>query len=203
MDPIRRFDTAEPACALTLDDGPDDTVTPAVLDLLARHRALAVFFCLGEAVARYPDVARRIVAEGHVLANHSWNHPHLSGMTADAVAEQLARSADAIRRAAGVTPRLVRPPYGDWTETVSAVLAARQETAVLWDVDSRDWEERAPAAIVDTVLARVRPGSIILLHSAAWQARTLHALPALLDGIRDRGLRPARLDLAAGLPAYV
>jgi peptidoglycan/xylan/chitin deacetylase (PgdA/CDA1 family) len=202
MEPIRRFETAAPVVALTFDDGPDDAVTPSVLDVLASYEVSAVFFCLGEAVARYPDVARRIVAEGHVLANHSWDHPHFAGLAADLVAHQLTATADAIRGAAGLVPRLVRPPYGEWTATVAEVVAARRETAVLWDVDSRDWEERAPAAIVDTVVTQARPGSIVLLHSASWQRRTLVALPALLEGLRARGLQPVRLDAAAGLPAY-
>ncbi|GAB6932611.1 polysaccharide deacetylase family protein [Calditerricola satsumensis] len=96
--------------ALSFDDGPDLTFTPRILDVLREHGVKATFFVVGNRVAAHPDVVKRMVREGHVVANHSWDHPNLAKMSPEKVRMQLVRAEDVIFRVAGYRPKLFRPP---------------------------------------------------------------------------------------------
>jgi peptidoglycan/xylan/chitin deacetylase (PgdA/CDA1 family) len=159
--------TAEPAAALTFDDGPDPETTPRLLDLLARHGARATFFVLGRRVERHPGLAARIAAEGHALGNHSWDHPALPRLGAAASAEQLRRAGAAIAAATGAAaPRLMRPPYGD--QSLASHLAARRLglVPVAWSAAGADWADEAGSAIAGRLLAGLHPGAILLMHDS-------------------------------------
>jgi peptidoglycan/xylan/chitin deacetylase (PgdA/CDA1 family) len=172
--------TAEPAAALTFDDGPDPETTPRLLDLLGRHGAKGTFFLVGRRVARHPGLVARIAAEGHALGNHSWDHPALPRLGAAAVADQLRRTGAAIAAATGgAPPRLMRPPYGD--QSLASHRAARRLglTPVAWSVVGADWADHAGPAIAGRLVAGLHPGAILLLHdSLASYAEERH---------RDRG----------------
>ena len=181
--------------ALTFDDGPDSRGTPQVLDVLAAHRVHATFFVLGSMVARHPDVLRRVVAEGHEVAVHSWDHRnHLLRLSSY---QQLARTVDVIERTVGMRPTYCRPPYGAMSG--GHLLAARRLglQPLLWTAWGRDWEERATgASIRDLALSQLRSGGTVLLHDSdctssanSWQA-TVDALPGILTACAERGLTP-------------
>ncbi|WP_370109192.1 polysaccharide deacetylase family protein [Streptacidiphilus sp. MAP12-33] len=183
-----------PQVALTFDDGPDPVLTRTILAALARHRARATFFCVGLHVAALPDEVRRIAEAGHELGNHSWSHPFLPDLTPSQLCEQIDRTGEAIARVTGAEPTRFRPPYGSQTPQVLATLAGRPTTVTLWDVDSRDWARPGPERIAATVLEAVRPGSVVLLHEGGGDRRqTAAALPAVLDGLLERGLEPVTL----------
>src|SRR5205814_9687938 len=104
-----------PYIALTFDDGPNEKLTPRLLDLLAQHRIHATFFVIGENVAQHPEILQRAAREGHEIGNHSWSHPNLAKMSDDGVRSQIKRTEEAISGAIGSRPILLRPPYGSLT----------------------------------------------------------------------------------------
>lgn len=173
--------------ALTFDDGPGP-YTPAVLSILRRYQAKATFFVLGEKVAARPDLLRAVVADGHVVANHTWNHPHLVDLDAAAVREQLATTAQAIR-AAGVQPiTLMRPPFGSTDPAVAKVATSMGLRVSLWTYDSEDWRGRAPADMAAGLFRELLPNTVVLLHDGtADPSNTIAALPAMIEGLRHRG----------------
>lgn len=179
-------DCAVVACiALTFDDGPGP-YTARLLDELATAGVHATFFLVGQNVASRPGLVARMAAEGHEIGNHSWDHPQLTHLDAAGVASQLSRTDAAITAATGGTaPTIVRPPYGDYDDAVLADLAARGKTAVTWDVDTRDWENRDAGTTTTKALAGAVAGSIVLMHDI--HPTSVDALPGLVDQLRQRG----------------
>lgn len=173
---------------LTFDDGPDPRWTPQVLALLRRYDAKATFFAIGRSVEQHPALARRIIRDGHMLGNHTYSHADLTQLTASRFFLEVDRTRDAIRRATGVTPTLLRPPYGAVSRATRALAAARGYRVSLWDVDPQDWRRPGAGAIVGTVLAGVRPGANVLFHDGGGdRSQTLAALRELLPVLAARG----------------
>lgn len=142
--------------ALTFDDGPSPE-TEAILDALKLHNLRATFFLVGWNVEAYPEIARRIVREGHHVGNHTYSHPDLTMLTAEEVDQELGSTNDIIERVTGVRPRFVRPPYGSTNAAVRAVMVANGLTEVIWSQDSWDWAGASPAEILNQ-LTLVPPG---------------------------------------------
>lgn len=150
---------------LTFDDGPHPEVTPRLLDLLAAEKVSATFFCIGKNVEAQPEIARRIHAEGHVLANHSYGHPSFHKLD---LAEQLAefeRTEHLLRDITGQERHLFRSPYGHWNARLMLRLAARRVVCAHWSLDSLDCLHEP----VDLLVARLQgqalsPGEVLLFH---------------------------------------
>jgi len=170
--------------ALTFDDGPDPVHTPAVLDTLAAEGVRATFFVVGEKVVAHPDLIARIVGDGHELGNHTYSHPYLPLRRSHTVADELARTDDAIARITGTVPRLARPPYGGRSPRNVRAFVRAGKQLVLWDVNSFDWKGKPAEHVADRVLTRVRPGSIVLMHDVC--AHTPAALRLIIGGLRSR-----------------
>lgn len=147
--------------ALTFDDGPNPETTPVVLDLLKKYNAKATFFVIGRAIAGNEAILRRMVAEGHVIANHTWNHPDLVTLSPELVRKEIQDTQAVIKEVAGVVPTMVRPPYGTINQSVVDQMGL---PSIYWSVDSKDWKSRNPQAILSEIKAQTRPGSIILMH---------------------------------------
>ncbi|MCU1450092.1 MAG: nodB, partial [Acidimicrobiales bacterium] len=187
------------AVALTFDDGPLVGMTDAVLDELAEVRVPATFFVVGSFAERCPELVWRAVAEGHSIGVHGWDHTRLSGAR-PAARDQLERSLAAIR-AAGAEAHLFRPPYGVWDSGLVAVAASLGLTTVTWSVNPEDWRTPGTDAIVDRVRAKVRPGSVVLLHDGRGdRAQTVAALGPIVAEVRARGLTVVDLAAALGKP---
>nr|AAC80566.1 NodB [Bradyrhizobium sp. SNU001] len=152
------------AVHLTFDDGPNPFCTPEVLDVLAQHRVPATFFVIGTYATEHPELIRRMIAEGHEVANHTMTHPDLSRCGLRSYTTRCCRRA----KPSVCGARWPRPgicePYGIWTRDMLAVAARAGLTALHWSVDPRDWSRPGVDAIVNSVLANVRPGAIVLLH---------------------------------------
>jgi peptidoglycan/xylan/chitin deacetylase (PgdA/CDA1 family) len=177
-----------PRVALTFDDGPDPARTPALLEALRELRAPATFFVVGKHVDAHPELAAQIAREGHELGNHTYSHPYLPLTRSSTVARELAAADAAIERATGSRPTLARPPYGGRSPRNVRVFDRAHKRLVLWDVNSFDWKQRTAAAIAERVLARVRPGSFILLHEAREGGEiTVEAVRMLVPALRARG----------------
>lgn len=170
-----------PCVALTYDDGPSD-FTAGILDELASRRAAATFFTMGDKSSRYGDVLRRMVAEGHLAENHTWNHPHLPDIPLDAALRQIRDATGAIEKQTGERVTMFRPPYGEYT---SRIVAGAGLPAILWDVDTFDWQGIADDVLIGRAVEQPRPGSIVLQHDI--QPNTARTAGAVYDGLRDRG----------------
>lgn len=170
-----------PCVALTYDDGPSD-LTPDLLDALAARRAAATFFVLGINVKGHPGVVQRAVAEGHLVENHSWNHPLLPKLDGAAVGRQIRDTSAKIEATTGERVTMFRPPYGEYD---AAVLAAAGLPAILWDVDTLDWKGTSDEVLVDRAVDGSRPGSIVLQHDI--HANTVRTAGVIYDGLLDRG----------------
>ncbi|HEV6954424.1 MAG TPA: polysaccharide deacetylase family protein [Promicromonospora sp.] len=170
---------------LTFDDGPGDE-TVEILDLLRAHDGKAVFFALGQNLARHTDLGRRVVAEGHALANHTWDHANLTRLDTDGRAHQLEPTADLLRSLGSESP-CVRPPYGATDDTVAADLAVRGAEQVLWTVDPADWSRPGADVIAERLLTAPR-GAVVLLHDGGGdRTQTVDALRQALPRLAADG----------------
>jgi peptidoglycan/xylan/chitin deacetylase (PgdA/CDA1 family) len=169
--------------ALTFDDGPDDVWTPQIQEILDRYNVKATFFCVGMMVRRFPRVVRSLVEQGHVVGNHTWDHPHLPRLQPSQVRDEVRRTQDEIIRAAGVRTRLFRPPYGQLDVDVVHEVIGMDYKIILWNVDSLCWAGLDGPQIATNVLMHMQPGAIVLMHSAGGVSRapTVQALPYIID----------------------
>lgn len=174
--------------ALTFDDGPGGG-TGQVLDNLRDRGAKATFFVLGELAQGNPEVIRRMVAEGHQLANHSWGHNNLQGLGPAGAAEDVHRTNMALHDISGVWPTVMRPPYGS---TNDAIVASVNMPQMIWSVDPQDWKYRSSSYVADHVISNTTRGDIILLHDIHWS--TVSAVPAILDGLLAQGYTFVTID---------
>ena len=184
--------------ALTFDDGPSPD-TEGILDVLAEHQLSATFFMVGREVEKFPRIARRVLAEGHEVGNHSYSHPICLLQRRAGTLDQLSRTQDAITETIGIRPTLARPPYGVRTPAYFAATRFLGLQTVQWDVAGFDWRRRSPTQIARNVLRKVRAGSIILLHdgdSAGKRDRqnTVRALPLIIEGLNQRKLQVVPLS---------
>ncbi len=193
-----------PYIAMTFDDGPHATNTPRLLNMLAQRNIKATFFVVGTCVKEYPQITRRILAEGHELANHTWSHQALSSLSAEKVSEQLRKTHDAVREATGYQMRLMRPPYG------ATNLRVKQQcfsefgySTILWSVDPLDWKRPGSSVVASRIINATHPGAIILSHDI--HAATIDAMPQTLDTLLAKGYKfvtvSQLLNMAASSPA--
>jgi peptidoglycan-N-acetylglucosamine deacetylase len=179
--------------ALTFDDGPHPEGTPAMLEILARARARATFFVVGEQVQRRPALARRILEEGHGLALHGHQHQLQLRLSAGELEADLERGLAAIEDAAGVRPRHHRAPYGIYSAAGLRAVRARALQPLLWSAWGRDWRAHTtPERIAARVIRDLTPNGVILLHDADFYSaarsheRTALALPLILTELSER-----------------
>ncbi|GBC98430.1 Peptidoglycan-N-acetylglucosamine deacetylase [bacterium HR17] len=178
--------------ALTFDDGPHPIFTPQILDILKGYGVRATFFLIGERAERYPELARRIVAEGHEIGNHTYSHPaDLPRRDWEAIRQEIAKGAEAIERVTGVRPKLFRPPRGYLNYRVHTAAQLEGLTVVLWTVSADHHDAPTPEAMAQRVLKAVHPGAIILMHDGRVPIRwkDVKALPLILDRLRRCGYR--------------
>ena len=187
-----------PFIALTFDDGPNATLTPKLLDLLAARHLKATFFVVGQNAADHPEILKRAVREGHEIGNHSWSHPNLGKMSDESVRRELQKTEDAIVAAIGKKPVLMRPPYGSIT--------ARQKKwiheefgyrIILWDVDPLDWKRPGPSVVTARILKETKAGSIVLSHDI--HPPTIEAMPATFDQLMKKGFKSVTVTELLGM----
>ena len=150
--------------ALTYDDGPNDPHTRNLLDVLAKSNAKATFFLIGRYVKERPEIVREILAAGHEVGNHTWDHPLLIKCSAAETRRQLAETQKAIEDACGVIPTLFRPPFGGRRPGTFAVVRSLGLTPVMWNVTCFDWSARSNETIEKHARKQIRGGDVILLH---------------------------------------
>lgn len=177
--------------ALTFDDGPDPVWTPRLLDALGAAGVPGTFFLIGKRAARVPALVRRMVAEGHEVGNHSWSHRSLWLCGPRATQDEIRRAHDRLADLTGAAPRHFRPPWGMVNAAMFPVLRRLGERCVFWSIQPEGQRPASAPRQVDHVLGRAHAGAIVDLHDAegtpAAPARLMEALPAMLEGLRERG----------------
>ncbi len=181
--------TAERLLALTFDDGPLPKWTPMVLDALERYDIPATFFMVGSRARENAALVRGRLGR-HEVGNHSWIHHDLARMDAQTAYDDLRRSHDAITEATGVTPRLMRPPWGHLGGAVLHAAARLDYRLVLWTLQMVEGEfPHDPAGHARRIIGDVQPGTILLAHDVGTEQRlvALRGLPDMITGLRARG----------------
>jgi polysaccharide deacetylase family sporulation protein PdaB len=173
--------------ALTFDDGPA-LDTPIFLNILRKYHVSATFFMLGEWVQRYPDLARAVLADGHAIGDHTWDHPDLTRLSTNTVIRELTSARSTIQRVTGITPTIFRPPYGAYNYRILNTAYALQFSTILWSCDPADWSRPGVNAIINRVLNCAKNGSIILMHDGGGnRSQTIAALPTIIERLQARG----------------
>ena len=180
------------AVALTFDDGPSPKTTPVALDLLKKYNAKGTFFMVGHAVEGNEDIIKRVIAEGHQIGNHSWDHPVLTKISLEKAKSQINDTTAALKKASGLDVHIMRPPYGAIN---GAIQAAVDQSFILWDVDTLDWKNRNTASIMKEV-RKAQPGSIILMHDV--HQTTIDALPLILQYLTEQGFEMVTIEELMG-----
>ena len=181
---------AKPQVALTLDDGPTRRYTAAILETLAAKGAVATFYLTGREMAEQPKLTAAIVAAGHEIGNHSYSHHRMVLMSPATVRHEIEETSRLIRQAGYDGPITFRPPHGKKLFVLPWVLRQMGITTVMWSLEPEDKPTPTtdPELIANRVIENAENGSIILLH-AMYSSRdaTRQALPAIIDGLRERG----------------
>lgn len=195
--------TAAGAVAITIDDGPDPTVTPRVLDVLDAHRVKATFFCIGERVEQHSQLAREIVSRGHSIENHSQHHLHrFSVLGPGGMAAEIERAQNTIEAITGERPRFFRAPAGLRSPLLEPVLARLGLRLASWTRRGFDTVNPDPAVVLQRLTRGLSAGDILLLHdghAACTRSGTpviLEVLPRLLQAVSAARLTPITLRAA-------
>ncbi|MDT8903712.1 polysaccharide deacetylase family protein [Anaeroselena agilis] len=192
--------TSQKIVALTFDDGPYPPYTGKVLDILREEEVPATFFVIGRNAARHPDLVRRMVAEGHQVGNHTYNHVDLLKADRATIADEVDRTNRVIAAITGASARVVRPPHGFRDAVVLEVMAERGLKVVEWSVLSRDWTNPGVDTIVRRTLDKVKSGAVILLHdgdgvaAAAPRTQTVEAARLVIRDLKARGFKFVTVD---------
>ncbi len=187
---ICRVETSQPVIALSFDDGPTPEGVDIVLAELQSRNLRATFFLIGNRIERWPGQAERLAAAGMELGNHSYSHKRMIGQSEAHYDREIART-EALLRAAGARPSgLFRPPFGKRLIGLPRAIARAQLRQIMWDVADDIAHHPTARAYAADIVARARPGSIILIHPMyRTNAVERRALPLVLDGLAARGLR--------------
>ena len=165
--------------ALTFDDGPSK-YTNKILDILKKYDACGTFFVIGNKTIFYKDILKRMLNEGSEIGNHSYDHKLLTRLSENEFKEEINKTQENIKKLTGFTPKLFRPTYGGYTNTLKKYTDL---TFVLWDIDSRDWQVKNKDKILNNILPNDKPGKIILMHDN--HEYSLNSLENLIKKLKD------------------
>jgi len=173
--------------AFIFDDGPRPESTPELLDALKRTNMKATFSLVGKNVSQYPDLARRIVAEGHEVANRTWSNTELTTLTAEAIKSEIQAGYDIIVSVTGVKPRFLRPPGSQTSPEVDSIAASVGLMVLMQSLDSGDWRQPAKGEVTRVILTAITPGALVLAHESF--PRSVAEMPTIIERLAERGYR--------------
>lgn len=195
--------------SLTFDDGPTDPWTGQILDRLGELGVRATFFVIGQNVRKFPKLVERMHAEGHIVANHSYDHPWFGMMRGPWYwQDQIVRTDAAIEQVIGQRPAMFRPPLGVKTWFVHGPSRRSNHSMITWSLRARDGVATTPQAILNRFIPQTRSGDILLLHDGIEPnhhrdpTASVEVIRPLVSTLRSNGMQIARLDELLGLPAY-
>lgn len=178
-------DPNRPMVALTFDDGPRASVTDRILQYLRDAGGRATFFMIGNRVAANEDSVNQMVAQGCQVGNHTYDHQYITKLTLEEMQQQIGGTSQAILEACGILPVVVRPPGGKVDQESLEVLATMGMPAIMWSIDTKDWQHRDAEKTVEAVLSQVKDGDIILMHDI--YPSTADAAAVLIPALTERG----------------
>lgn len=186
---ITNVKDAVPKVALTFDDGPSSIYTKTLLDGLKERKVKATFFLVGENVENNKKLTKRICNEGHLIGNHTYSHADLARTNYNKAADELNKTNKIIAEITGITPKYIRPPYGDVNKKL---LGETGMKVVLWNVDPEDWKDQNADIVVKRIVSHVRPGDIILLHDIF--KSSVDAALKTIDILQGKGYQFVTID---------
>jgi peptidoglycan/xylan/chitin deacetylase (PgdA/CDA1 family) len=200
---VRCGETNKPWIALTFDDGPNPIYTPKLLDILKEAGVKATFFVVGEQALQYPHILGRMHSEGHTVGCHSFSHRHAWLMSPLRTFSDIELTCQAIKSSLGHQPRWYRPPWGMFNLCSAAAARRLGLEIAYWSIEAQDWEAKTTARhIYDAVISQAQPGSIVVLHdnrgAPGAPAKTLEALPFIIDTLKKKGYTFVTLDQLKG-----
>ena len=173
--------------ALTFDDGPWPETTAQVLDILKENNIKGTFFVVGQNVKNYPDLVKRVVAEGHTIANHTWHHWY-HFMNPQTAAYEIDNTTNLIYQTTGVKTNLFRPPGGMMHNGVAAYARSNKYAIIMWSSDSVDYSRPSVSKLINNVFRQAKPGGIVLMHDGGGnRSQTVQALPQIITNFRKQG----------------
>jgi len=197
--------------ALTFDDGPYGTSTEKILDILKKENVRATFFVIGKNVEKFSTTTKRIIAEGHLIGNHSYDHAkNLPEMSTSTFKINTEKAESAIFLQTDLKPKIFRPPYGNITPQMYQKLKEAGYTSVLWNVDAKDWdfEHTSTADIENKIINDTKPNSIILLHDGRDtkinypRTNLIDALPVIIEQLKKEGYNFVTVDKLENIKPY-
>lgn len=175
--------------ALTFDDGPDEECTPMLLDGLASRGVKATFFVIGKQAEEQPQIMERLVKEGHLIGNHTYNHVDIRHMTESAAKEEILKANEVIAKYTGEEPCFLRPPFGNGSSKLEKDIEMIQ---VLWTIDTMDWSCQNESKICSTVYREIEENSIILMHDE--YPTSVRAALSIIDQLQKEGYEFVTVD---------
>ncbi|MCM3078079.1 polysaccharide deacetylase family protein [Brevibacillus invocatus] len=188
--------------ALTFDDGPDATVTPAIIRTLDQYGIKGSFFFVGSRVKENPEVVQLAEKSGHLVLGHSYLHEDLTTKNLQGIAADLIQTENEIEQVIGKKPALLRPPFGETDEQVVKAAKQNGNTIILWSIDTLDWSQKEAENIRKNVMDNVRNGDIILMHSNEDKSETANAVPMIISELQQQGFEIVGLDTLLGVKPY-
>jgi peptidoglycan-N-acetylglucosamine deacetylase len=191
---IWRKSSIEKKIYLTFDDGPIPVITPWVLDLLKQEKSVATFFCVGENITKHPELYQRIIAEGHAVGNHTYNHVNGWNAHGNTYLRNVLKCAEVMKKETEKGVKLFRPPYGRAKKSQMAQIA-KQYSIIMWDVLSGDYDKNtSPEQCLKNVTDHVRNGSIIVFHDSYKAQKNMeYALPRFINFAKEKGFEFEKL----------
>jgi polysaccharide deacetylase family sporulation protein PdaB len=183
--PIYSVGTEEKKVAISFDAAWGNDHTLPILNILDHYGVKTTYFLVKFWAEKYPEDVKAIKARGHEVENHSSTHPKMTTLSVEQMKAELEGASATIESLTGVRPRLFRPPFGDYNNSVIETVENAGYKVIQWSVDSLDWKELSADEIVERVLKRVEPGSIVLFHNHATHVEEY--LPQILEGLQAEG----------------
>lgn len=183
--------------ALTFDDGPNEPATSQILEILKSYDVKATFFEVAANVEYFPEAAKKVVRDGHIIGNHSYRHSRFLALKRlKTITTELKQAQEVIFRVSGSKPAFFRPPYGFWSPWLLKAAEQLGLSVILWDNMTDDWNpSKSASEIVKAILKKVKPGGIIVLHDGRNlrhsfdRRQLLLALPPILESVRKGGFK--------------
>lgn len=186
FEPVYRVNTQEKLASLAVNVAWGEEHIDAMLAAFDRAHVKATFFFTGMWAVKFPELVRKIASHGHEIANHGYSHPHVMGMPEQELKDLIKRNEAVLEELTGRRTGLFAPPYGEVDKNIARTAAQMGYWTIMWTVDTVDWKRPPADAIVQRVLGKTVPGSIVLMHPTA---PTVEALPRILSGLREMGYR--------------
>lgn len=183
---LKYVPTTHKVIAITFDDGPHPQTTPSLLQVLQEKQVKATFFVLGRNAAACPGIVRQAARDGHEIGSHAYSHAFLNKLDPREYEAEMDRTNQIIRELAQ-EPAVFRPPGGAWNDVIALSAHMRGQATILWSIDSGDWRRPRVGTVVQTVVSKVKPGSIVLMHDGQPGLPTPEALSIIIDKLREKG----------------